>query len=94
MLRELTVEENIRHSAFMRLPSEMSRKVKEERVYQVMESLDLIRIRNSVIGDEITRGISGGTFQLQHERHHRLMKHCAHVCLTSFRSLSFVRIPL
>jgi ABC-type multidrug transport system ATPase subunit len=60
MLRELTVEENIRHSAFMRLPSELSRKEKKERVYQVMESLDLIRIRNSVIGDEITRGISGG----------------------------------
>ena len=39
MLRELTVEENIRHSAFMRLPSELTTKEKDERVYQVMESL-------------------------------------------------------
>eukprot|EP00536_Pseudo-nitzschia_multiseries_P004086 jgi/Psemu1/187311/e_gw1.66.61.1 len=60
MLRELSVEENIQHSAFMRLPASMSREKKLERVYQVMESLDLLRIRNSVIGDEIVRGISGG----------------------------------
>jgi hypothetical protein len=39
MLRELTVEENIRHSAFMRLPLELTTKEKDERVYQVMESL-------------------------------------------------------
>ncbi|VEU45179.1 unnamed protein product [Pseudo-nitzschia multistriata] len=60
MIRELSVEENIRHSAFMRLPASMSRKKKLERVYQVMESLDLLRIRSSIIGDEIIRGISGG----------------------------------
>mmetsp|Transcript_20661 Transcript_20661/g.57380 ORF Transcript_20661/g.57380 Transcript_20661/m.57380 type:complete len:556 (-) Transcript_20661:327-1994(-) len=60
MLRELTVEENIRHSAFMRLPNRMSREDKLERIYQTMESLDLLHIRNSVIGDELVRGISGG----------------------------------
>lgn len=60
MLRELTVEENIRHSALMRLPEELSRKDKLDRVYKVMESLDLLAISNSVIGDEDVRGISGG----------------------------------
>ena len=60
MLRELTVEENIRHSALMRLPTGLSHEEKMDRVYQVMESLDLLHIRNSIIGDEIVRGISGG----------------------------------
>jgi ABC-type multidrug transport system ATPase subunit len=60
MLRELTVEENIRHSAFMRLPADWTPKQKLERVYQVMESLDLLPIKDSIIGDEVRRGISGG----------------------------------
>lgn len=60
MLRELTVEENIRHSAFARLPADLPRSEKLDRVQKVMESLDLVQIRNSVIGDELVRGISGG----------------------------------
>lgn len=60
MLRELSVEENIRHSAFMRLPKSMSREKKLKRVYQVMESLELLDIRDSIIGNELVRGISGG----------------------------------
>lgn len=60
MLRELTVEENIRHSALMRLPTRLSHEEKMDRVYQVMESLDLLHIRNSIIGDDLIRGISGG----------------------------------
>jgi len=60
MLRELTVEENIQHSAMMRLPTKLSHKQKIERVFKVMESLDLVHIRNNIIGDEIVRGISGG----------------------------------
>mmetsp|Transcript_59762 Transcript_59762/g.146702 ORF Transcript_59762/g.146702 Transcript_59762/m.146702 type:complete len:251 (-) Transcript_59762:3446-4198(-) len=60
MLRELTVEENIRHSAFMRLPADWTRKQKLQRVAAVMESLELTPIKNSIIGDEIQRGISGG----------------------------------
>lgn len=60
MLRELTVEENIRHSAFMRLPAEWTRKQKLQRVEAVMESLELTPIKDSIIGDEIRRGVSGG----------------------------------
>jgi len=60
MLRELTVEENIRHSAWMRLSTGLSHQQKMDRVHKVMESLDLLHIRNSIIGDELIRGISGG----------------------------------
>jgi ABC-type multidrug transport system ATPase subunit len=60
MLRELTVEENIRHSAFMRLPAEWTREQKVQRVAHVMDSLELTQIKDSIIGDEIRRGISGG----------------------------------
>ncbi|CAB9505209.1 Putative white-brown complex homolog protein 30 [Seminavis robusta] len=60
MLRELTVYENIRHAAMMRLPASMSKKKKLKRVQHVMESLDLMHIKHTVVGDELKRGISGG----------------------------------
>jgi len=60
MLRELTVEENIRHSALMRLPATMPLEEKLTRVQDVIETLDIGHIRDSVIGDEKIRGISGG----------------------------------
>lgn len=60
MLRELTVEENIRHSALMRLPADWTKERKLQRVAQVMESLELTQIKDSIIGDDIRRGISGG----------------------------------
>jgi len=60
MLRELTVEENIRHSALMRLPSEMPLEEKERRVQEVIEVLEIGHIRESIIGDAKVRGISGG----------------------------------
>lgn len=60
MLRELTVYENIRHAAMMRLPSTMPKAKKLDRVEKVMESLDLMHIKDSIIGDELRRGISGG----------------------------------
>ena len=60
MLRELTVQEIITHSANMRLPSDWSKQQKKERVFQVMESLNLLNIKDSIIGDEIRRGVSGG----------------------------------
>jgi len=60
MLRSLSVEENVRHSAFMRLPADWSKEKKLARVEQVLRSLELTEIRHSIIGDEMKRGISGG----------------------------------
>jgi ABC-type multidrug transport system ATPase subunit len=60
MLRELTVEENIRFSARMRLPRSWSSEQVDEHVRAVIESLQLAPIAQSVIGDDRTRGISGG----------------------------------
>jgi ABC-type multidrug transport system ATPase subunit len=60
MLRELTVEENVVHSAMMRLPSNWSKERKMERVDEILGSLEIDHIRDSIVGDERQRGISGG----------------------------------
>ncbi|KAL7558424.1 hypothetical protein ACA910_015766 [Epithemia clementina (nom. ined.)] len=60
MMRELTVEENVAHSALMRLPVEWSYQKKMERVDEILESLEIDHVRDSVVGDEKRRGISGG----------------------------------
>ena len=60
MLRELTVEENVTHSALMRLPTGWSHEKKLARVDEVLESLEIDHIRDYVVGDEKRRGISGG----------------------------------
>lgn len=60
MYRDLTVRENILHSARMRLPSTWSASEIEQLVDNVLDILNLSQIQNSIIGDEKTRGISGG----------------------------------
>mmetsp|Transcript_33644 Transcript_33644/g.69975 ORF Transcript_33644/g.69975 Transcript_33644/m.69975 type:complete len:916 (-) Transcript_33644:135-2882(-) len=60
MMRELTVEENIAHSALMRLPTKWPKEKKMARVDEVLESLEIDHIRDMVVGDERRRGISGG----------------------------------
>jgi ABC-type multidrug transport system ATPase subunit len=60
MLREMTVRENIEHSARIRLPSSWSRKEVTEFVDGVLEVLNLSHVQNVLIGDESTRGVSGG----------------------------------
>lgn len=60
MLRELSVEEVVTHSALMRLPRDWSHKKKLGRVDEILESLAIDHIRDSVVGDEKRRGISGG----------------------------------
>lgn len=60
MMRTLSVKENLQFSAMSRLPAEMSRSEKRQFVNQVLATLDLHEIRHSIIGDEKTRGISGG----------------------------------
>ncbi|RGB39200.1 hypothetical protein C1646_690392 [Rhizophagus diaphanus] len=60
MLRELTVREILVHSAMMRLPTEMNRATKKQRVLETIQFLELSHVMDSIIGDEEQRGISGG----------------------------------
>lgn len=62
MLPTLTVHETIMTSALLRLPRDMSRSAKEQRVYEVEKQLGISAIKDSLIGSEEGkgRGISGG----------------------------------
>jgi ABC-type multidrug transport system ATPase subunit len=61
LLPTLTVHETILDSALLRLPREMSRASKEQRVEDVERQLGIYHIRHQVIGSEESgRGISGG----------------------------------
>lgn len=60
MHRDLTVEENVTHAAMTRLPASWSADKKLAFADYVLELLGLSEIRESPIGDETTRGISGG----------------------------------
>ena len=62
MLPTLTVHETILTSALLRLPKEMSRFAKEQRVYDVERQLGIYHIKDQLIGSEEGkgRGISGG----------------------------------
>lgn len=56
----LTVRENLRFSAELRLPSSLSRREKHARVEEVIEELQLTKCADSFIGSALVRGISGG----------------------------------
>ena len=60
MLRDLSVRQNIQFQADYRLPKSMSRADKSGRVDKVIEDLGLEHVQTQIIGDELTRGISGG----------------------------------
>ncbi|UZP33910.1 hypothetical protein NXS19_001726 [Fusarium pseudograminearum] len=62
MLPTLTVHETILTSALLRLPRDMGRAAKEQRVLEVEKELGIHHIRDSLIGSEEGkgRGISGG----------------------------------
>eukprot|EP00842_Homolaphlyctis_polyrhiza_P003077 jgi/Hompol1/3770/HPOL_006734-RA len=60
MFRNLSVEETISYAANLRLPSSMSKAEKAKRVDEVIACLGLNGCRKTWIGDELTRGISGG----------------------------------
>ncbi|OCL15235.1 ATP-binding cassette sub-family G member 2 [Glonium stellatum] len=62
MLPTLTVHETILDSALLRLPREMSRASKEQKVEDVEKQLGIYHIRHQTIGSEegSGRGISGG----------------------------------
>ena len=57
-----TVRESIATSAYLKLPSSMSRKEKESRIDAVLEELGLVECKNTMIGDELLgmKGVSGG----------------------------------
>lgn len=56
----LSVRENLQYSALLRLPSDMTRKEKYDRVEEVIEQLGLTKCSDSWIGHKFFRGISGG----------------------------------
>ena len=62
MLPTLTVHETILTSALLRLPRDMSRAAKEQKVVDVEKQLGIHHIREQLIGSEEGkgRGISGG----------------------------------
>jgi ABC-type multidrug transport system ATPase subunit len=60
MHRMLTVKEILTYAAQARLPRETSAAAKGQRVNETIAALGLTDIRHSTIGDETTRGISGG----------------------------------
>ncbi|KAJ3135653.1 hypothetical protein HDU90_003728 [Geranomyces variabilis] len=60
MLRELTVRENILHAARVRCPSAWTASEVETFADQILESLNLSHVANTIVGDEFKRGVSGG----------------------------------
>ena len=60
LLPTLTVHETILDSALLRLPKDMARSAKEQKVDDVEKQLGIFHIRDSIIGAEDVRGISGG----------------------------------
>ncbi|XP_040042075.2 broad substrate specificity ATP-binding cassette transporter ABCG2d [Gasterosteus aculeatus] len=56
----LTVRENLRFSAALRLSSSVHQSEKEARVNHLIEELGLAKVADSKVGTQMTRGISGG----------------------------------
>ncbi|XP_037335811.2 broad substrate specificity ATP-binding cassette transporter ABCG2 isoform X1 [Pungitius pungitius] len=56
----LTVRENFRFSAALRLPASVSQREKEAKVDKLIQELGLGRVANSKVGTQLIRGISGG----------------------------------
>ena len=60
MMRDMSVKENLQLSGQMRLSAKLSKKEREDIINNTIDILDLTDVRHSLIGDENTRGISGG----------------------------------
>ncbi|XP_061889176.1 broad substrate specificity ATP-binding cassette transporter ABCG2d isoform X2 [Entelurus aequoreus] len=56
----LTVRENLRFSAALRLPNYVSEREKEARVNHLITELSLAKVADCKVGTQMTRGISGG----------------------------------
>jgi len=57
---ELTVEEQIAFHASLRLPNKMPKEAKTERVMATIQELGLMKVKDSYVGGESVRGVSGG----------------------------------
>ncbi|ORY87802.1 putative ABC transporter [Protomyces lactucae-debilis] len=60
LMPTLTVYETVLYSALLRLPRDMTAEAKRLRVYETLEELGILHIKDSLIGQEGNRGISGG----------------------------------
>ena len=60
LVGELTVENMLRYTADLKLPSTVSAEERETRVEEVIQMLSLETCRKTVIGSALSRGISGG----------------------------------
>eukprot|EP00298_Acanthocystis_sp_HF-20_P016830 c21598_g1_i1.p1 GENE.c21598_g1_i1~~c21598_g1_i1.p1 ORF type:complete len:616 (+),score=178.92 c21598_g1_i1:1-1848(+) len=60
VLSALTVRESLQYSARLRLPSTISYQSKMDRVEEVIKMLRLEKCSNTIIGNSLERGISGG----------------------------------
>ncbi|XP_074946485.1 broad substrate specificity ATP-binding cassette transporter ABCG2 isoform X1 [Phalacrocorax aristotelis] len=56
----LTVRENLKFSAALRLPKSVKEQEKKERVNQIISELGLSKVADSKVGTQFTRGVSGG----------------------------------
>ncbi|NXY83787.1 ABCG2 protein, partial [Alcedo cyanopectus] len=56
----LTVRENLKFSAALRLPKSVKEQEKNERVNQIIKDLGLSKVADSKVGTQFTRGVSGG----------------------------------
>ncbi|XP_043086162.1 broad substrate specificity ATP-binding cassette transporter ABCG2-like [Puntigrus tetrazona] len=56
----LTVRENLRFSAALRLPKSISQQEKDDRVQKLLNDLGLSKVADSRVGTELIRGVSGG----------------------------------
>ena len=55
-----TVWEYFMFNAMLRMPQELKRDYKRQRVHEVIQQLGLTKVAMSLIGDEFVRGLSGG----------------------------------
>ncbi|NXW51710.1 ABCG2 protein, partial [Nyctiprogne leucopyga] len=56
----LTVRENLKFSAALRLPKSVKEQEKNQRVNQIIKELGLSKVADSKVGTQFTRGVSGG----------------------------------
>ncbi|KAF4356842.1 hypothetical protein F8388_019501 [Cannabis sativa] len=56
----LTVLETLTYAALLRLPKKLTKEEKIEQVESIIVELGLTRVRNSVVGGPLLRGVSGG----------------------------------
>ena len=63
ILKTMTVKEALYMSALLRLPEEISEKEKMNKVNEMIKLLHLEQCENTIVGDSLSKGISGGERQ-------------------------------